>query len=64
MCERVYDSAHHLLGYIEQRSSSEKIVLDSHRKILGYVSDKGTFDAHRRRVSWQQVPGLLLANQP
>ena len=61
--EKIYDAHRRLVGYIEERSSGEQVVLDQHRRILGYINENGTWDAHRRLVSKQQVPGLMLASQ-
>lgn len=60
MTEKIYDAHRRLLGSIEERSNGEKVVLDQHRHILGFCNRQGTWDQHRRLVSKQQVPALLL----
>lgn len=61
--ERITDRHHQTLGYIYRRDNGEVVVYDKHHRILGYVNEYGTWTAHRKRVSYQKVVGLLLPTQ-
>lgn len=61
--EQVTDARDRIIGYLDHRCNGEIVVRDRYHRILGYVNDQGTFDASRRRVSSDRLPGLLLSAQ-
>ena len=58
--ERITDSHGQTLGYYRTNNKGWVEVRDKHRRYLGVAKDRGTFDEHGRRVSWEKAPGLLL----
>ena len=60
MREAIRDTHNHVLAYYHYEGDGTIRVTDEHQRITGYVTEHGTFDAHRQRVSWQKEPGLLV----
>lgn len=60
--QRITDGNGRTIAYLAEGrgSDNERRVLDASHRTVGYVNDHGTWDLGRRRLSYQQVPGLLL----
>lgn len=57
----IYDFRKRLVGYIEGNSlTGWNRVWDKNMSLLGYVTKDGTYDKLRRKISDEQMPGLLL----
>lgn len=60
MSEQIRDNLGRVIGRFERQPDGEVRVYDAIRRFLGHAGRNGTFDHLGRKISPNNVPGLLL----